>query len=342
MRRIFRNSQRNKTNPRHAFTLVELLVVIAIIGVLVGLIMPAVNSARESGRRAQCASNLHQMALGCTGLEAKYQYFPSGGWGKWWAGSPDVGPGIMQPGGWHYNILPFIDRDDLHELGRNGDKTGGGQRAQNPVPIFLCPTRHHLQAFPFSSSSGQYVNINSPQSVIGRSDYAANAGSNAYDPTKSTGPYTTSTNWATTPGTSILTVASSATACNGVICRAIPVASAQIKDGLSYTYLIGERFMTIPAYNQGPTENDAGWDSGYDYNTVRWTASAPSQDRNIAVSQQLATLFGSSHEAGFNMAFCDGQVKLLSYVIDPTTHMQLGHRSDGQPTQLQNVYGGPP
>ena len=76
MRTISRNARRNGTNPGHGFTLVELLIVISIIGVLVALLMPAVQSARESGRRAQCPNNLHQMALGCLALESKYRYLP--------------------------------------------------------------------------------------------------------------------------------------------------------------------------------------------------------------------------------------------------------------------------
>ena len=102
------------------FTLVELLIVISIIGILVALLMPAVNSAREAGRRAQCLNNCKQMALGCLGHEAKYGFFPTGGWGYMWAGDPDRGYNKRQPGGWHYNILPFIDQTDLHDLGAGG------------------------------------------------------------------------------------------------------------------------------------------------------------------------------------------------------------------------------
>ena len=136
------------------FTLVELLIVISIIGVLVSLLMPAVNSAREAGRRAVCSNNLHQMALGCLALESKYQYLPGGGWGWQWAGEPDRGYGARQPGGWHFNILPFIDQTDLHDMGKalNNDAARRGQgqlQAQTAVAVFLCPTRNgRLQVFP--------------------------------------------------------------------------------------------------------------------------------------------------------------------------------------------------
>ena len=80
-------------------------------------------------------------------------------------------------------------------------------------------------------------------------------------------------------------------------------------------------------------DNDQGWDMGYDYDINRGTGSPPSQDRPGLCG--CMTIFGSAHEAGFNMAFCDGAVKLMSYTIDPTFHLHLGHRADGEPTQLQ-------
>src|SRR5690242_9173257 len=99
-----------------AFTLVELLVVIAIIGVLVALLLPAVQAARESARRTQCINQLKELTLGGMNHEGAMKHFPTGGWGIKWVGDADRGYGQQQPGGWIYNILPFIEQRAKHDM----------------------------------------------------------------------------------------------------------------------------------------------------------------------------------------------------------------------------------
>ena len=123
------------------FTLVELLVVITIIGILIALLLPAVQAAREAARRMQCSNNLKQIGLGCINHENAQGFFPSAGWGWAWHGDPDRGYDKRQPGGWLFNILPYIEQESLHDLGKGGSTVGRTQTAATPLAIYICPTR---------------------------------------------------------------------------------------------------------------------------------------------------------------------------------------------------------
>src|SRR5262245_26686739 len=137
------------------FTLVELLVVISIIGVLMSLLLPAVNSAREAGRRTQCLNNIKQLMTATISFEAQNRRYPSGGWGPLWVGDPDRGNGpgsptvltdAGQPGGWLYSILPFIEQTAQHDLGV-GDPTPALKKQHSALrcvvqlPGMSCPSR---------------------------------------------------------------------------------------------------------------------------------------------------------------------------------------------------------
>ena len=122
-----------------------MLVVITIIGILISLLLPAVQSVREAARRTQCSNNLRQLALAALQHETANRFLPSGGWGWGWVGDPDHEYGLGQPGGWIYSVLPYLDQQNLHDM-QSG--TTGAARAtaawttiQTPLAIFNCPWR---------------------------------------------------------------------------------------------------------------------------------------------------------------------------------------------------------
>src|SRR5271166_4344647 len=140
-----------------AFTLVEMLVVIAILGILMGLLLPAVNSVRESMRRTQCKNNLAQLGRAALQHLTVQGHFPSSGWGYNWTGDPDHGFGARQPGGWIYNSLPYLGMDIIHDKGKGLDGTAGpsspkGEALQEPmiavIQVVICPTRRRAVAYP--------------------------------------------------------------------------------------------------------------------------------------------------------------------------------------------------
>jgi prepilin-type N-terminal cleavage/methylation domain-containing protein len=98
------------------FTLVELLVVITIIGILIALLLPAVQAAREAARTLQCQNNLKEISLAALHHEQSHGWLPSGGWGFTWVGDPSSGFGRGQPGGFFYNVLPYLEQQALHDL----------------------------------------------------------------------------------------------------------------------------------------------------------------------------------------------------------------------------------
>jgi len=192
---------------KRGFTLVELLVVITIIGILISLLLPAVQAAREAARRAQCNNNLKQIGLAALNHESALKALPSGGWCCYFLGHPDRGAGMRQPGGWVFNILPYIEQNGLYNLqaGKTGsnEANAAGTLMSTPVSAFYCPSRRQAKAFPNMSwkldvpngsasatgaafgfgSDGQTSRIyDSTNAVIsatstaavGRSDYAGN------------------------------------------------------------------------------------------------------------------------------------------------------------------------
>jgi prepilin-type N-terminal cleavage/methylation domain-containing protein len=341
---------------RRAFTLVELLVVIAIIGILVALLLPAVQAAREAARRSQCQNNLKQMGLAALNLESTHRHFPTGGWGWHYAGDPDRGYGDQQSGGWCYSVLSYSENNALRDLGSDGDakrltpvqRAGTKQRLESSVEMFVCPSRRGSGIYPFNHTVN-YANSDRP-GVVGRNDYAA-CGGNLTPASVFGGPtmggdvfpdpwsFATSFIEYTLPKDQLTSGRGGTTTVrkgNGVVLALSETTFAQISDGASNTAFAGEKFVPAGEYETSANiGNDQGWDLGYDVDVIRWTKNSPSSDANRKFNNDNDhLLFGGAHPGGCLMVFCDGSVHSVSYDVDETVFTRLGPIADGEVVDL--------
>jgi prepilin-type N-terminal cleavage/methylation domain-containing protein/prepilin-type processing-associated H-X9-DG protein len=330
-----------------AFTLVELLVVIVIIGILIALLLPAVQAAREAARRAECLSHVKQIALAMINLHERQGHLPAGGWGFRWQGDADQGFEIKQPGGWVYSILPFMDQEPLYNLGLGGTaamkKTACHQLVKTPLSVMNCPSRRPSQLVPHrpaTASSCKPLNpgIDSvtcdPLDMVARGDYAGNAGSTWLLSDGDDGVAGPS-NLAAAPSyfSSLFTSNSqkySPKNSTGVFYIYTTFRMADVTDGASNTYLVGEKYMCSDDYSTFDPLGDAQpMYIGFDMDICRHTGNPPMPD-TPGYPDGTAFRFGSAHATGFHMAFCDGSVQSMSYTISAQVHKYLGNRCDGQ------------
>jgi prepilin-type N-terminal cleavage/methylation domain-containing protein/prepilin-type processing-associated H-X9-DG protein len=343
------------SRSRRAFTLVELLVVIAIIGVLVALLLPAVQSAREAARRVQCVNQLRQVALACLTHENAHRFLPSGGWSKEWTADPDRGIGKRQPGGWTYSVLRFLEEGPLSELGSGETlnsqlhRTAMAQLHQSVISIFYCPSRRAPGLYPIRWASCFNAIAVPDLPGLTKCDYAANAGDgqiSSGDP-----PLFIPTTYAqadspTARWTNLRDKRNPRLYTTGVIYQRSQVKVGQVKDGTTHVYLAGEKYVNSDVYTGISTfttfpdlgENQSPY-TGFEWDNTRLTSrptaglpptkplrDTPGLDRNRA--------FGSSHSSGFNMAMCDGSVTQVTFDIDQEVHRRLGNREDGLPVDI--------
>lgn len=327
----------SRCHDKRGFTLVELLVVIAIIGILIALLLPAVQAAREAARRTECTNQLKQMGLACHNHADVWKTFPSGGDTPWPPliqinGMP-AGPD-KQGVGWAYQILPYLEQTSLYRLSSNIDQIGN-----RPVSGYFCPSRRlprmaggwylmdYAGATPGSitrNSDGTYAHTYDDWGRFwaGRKGWASQSEWDYYA-------------WTVRDGLIY----------DGVIVRTPwwreknngaggptggtpPSTFADILDGTSNTMVIGEKCLNPGKYFTGDWHDDRGWTDGWDPDVMRITAFAPMGD---ADNIEQAPRFGSAHPAGFNAMLADGSVRMLSYTIDRHVFDCLGHRCDGAP-----------
>jgi prepilin-type N-terminal cleavage/methylation domain-containing protein/prepilin-type processing-associated H-X9-DG protein len=290
---VLRRETKAPAQRRAAFTLVELLVVIAIIGILVALLLPAIQAAREAARRSQCKNGVKNIALGCLLHVDSHKFLPSGGWTYQWSADPNQGNGADQPGSWAYNILPYVEEQALHDLGKGLTpgtapyNTALAQLNTTPVGLFICPSRRPVQLYRgnWTAVAGEmsFLTALSTGAGVAKSDYAANAGSSRkWDGTElgaSVLSYATAKTYKW-PRTGMCTRgggADFANCQNGISYIRSEVKLSMIPDGTSSTYLVGEKYLATDQYESSANsfaaqfglDDNQGIYVGYDWDMYR-------------------------------------------------------------------------
>ncbi len=318
------------------FTLVELLVVITIIGILMSLLLPAVQSIREAARNIQCKNHLKQIGLAALNHETAQKKFPAGGWGYRWVGDPDFGFGPRQPGGWAYSLLPYLEATALHSAGAGGTpqekKLAAEELVTTPVAFYVCPSRRQPVVLPHRSDSvGRNNRPYNPgvgsQRVsweavgdVAKICYCLNGGDSRVGTTG--GPATVAAednfSW---PKNNQLT---------GLTGVRFAAGMAQIRDGSSNTYLIGEKYLNPDNYDNGHDNGDAqSMFIGHDPDTTRYGGPRyPLLQDTPGLTDSNS--FGGPHPGGCNFVFCDGSVRSIGWGLDPVVHGRLANRTDGE------------
>ena len=298
-----------RATPVRGFTLVELLVVIAIIGVLIGLLLPAVQAAREAARRSACTNNLKQVGLAIANHEATRKVFPKGRDTRTPGGVPEGDPPRLREGySWAFRVLPFMEQQTIFDAyvptARVYDQANA-RAMRTPVAGYYCPSRRA----PAADRNFDNDNLAPPSGAVGVAaggDYAANAG--AYYTFASPDPYDGT--GATSP--------TNAPKNAGPIHTFSRVKAAQVSDGLSKTFAVGERHIP-PAqpswdpklihYYQGDTAFFAADTPITQFrDTLRGLASAPDDTSNRK--------YGSRHPGLVNFVFLDGHVEAIATETD--------------------------
>ncbi len=338
---------------KRGFTLVELLVVIAIIGVLVALLLPAVQAAREAARRTQCINQLKQIGLGILNLTDARGIFPTGGdkifpeIANYVVNGVPLGP-EKQGLAWGYQILPYLEKNNLAQI------TTQAALQSTIVPDYICPSRRA----PLATQD-----VLSPELLVTLSDYVGAIPCGFEDASETTRIFPDESasrreRFFGGSGSTFITAVPADEVYMGVIVRtpytftisgrsglirrrvanvSNPVKFAMILDGTSNTMLVGEKFLRADLYEGGSWADDKGWTDGWDPDSMRSTCFKPLQDSLSGTTDDSlygpatdVVNFGSAHPGGFNAVFADGSVHTINYDVDPFVFDNLGDRQDGE------------
>jgi len=293
---------------RSGFTLVELLVVIAIIGVLIALLLPAVQAAREAARRMKCVNNLKQMGLAALSYESARKEYPTGG-SEPWHDQGNKDSKYSKGYGWMVQILPYVENTALQNISKGygeGDLERNLEIARTPVPMYFCPSRRQ--------------NASSGAKCCALTDYASATPDNEMDPDNldhepwywhDIGHGVVSRGWEYDWEGRTLT----STDYFGVITRTVasePCTAGEIEDGASNTIMFGEKRLHSNRYEVGAWHDDQGWTDGWDPDIIRYTGYQPGPDiperHPDDPGHVIGYYFGSAHSSAFHVVYADGHV----------------------------------
>ena len=347
--------RRSAVLRRRGFTLIELLVVIAIIGLLMALLLPAIQRVREAANRSRCANNLHQICVAFHNFHNDFNILPTGGWpntgrviwnptasppfsantatGGSYAAPAQPAQAPEQNWGWMYQVLPQMELLNLWRFDADD------AIRQTVVPSYVCPSRRKPQTVP-----GTLLPLIAPN------DYVGNGG--IIGPvTDSLGSYQFApyNDW-TMSGT---VVASGFSHPQSLQRRSIDL-NAGIPDGTSNTLLLAEKRMNKQRYEvAGTPHNNYGWTQGYDAETIgavhNDTTTTPvplmafqdnDQDPRVWTftgTSLTGAQFGSPHVNSFNAVMADRSIRYIRYSVAPEVLRRACIRNDGQAYNVRNL-----
>jgi prepilin-type N-terminal cleavage/methylation domain-containing protein len=315
-----------KKITRSAFTLVELLVVIAIIGILVALLLPAIQAAREAARRSQCVNHLKQIGLATHNYSDSRQGLP-------------LSRDFCHHGSWASQLWPYLEESSLKDLWhpRNAFWFQPKQAREAQVPVYLCPSR---RAPPQLSKPGQEPRGSAPADVVGSlADYAGCAG----DGTE----YSSRWDYYDTGGSKPPFGAHGVIMCYHDIfykCgKGTPAENVQylghepwmtfakIEDGASKTLMFGEKHVPergFGYYSQGETYSDNSVLNGDNFPTVARLA-GPGFGLARSKEEKVDIQFGGPHPGICQFVMADGSVQPINVSIDEVVLGFFANRRDG-------------